>query len=167
MQNLLGPEGSLDDDAWVLLPRDTTVTALADGDVIVPLRLWREAGDALSSGRHGRLGVLVGSDEQVEELDGALDRIALVALEFPVFSDGRSYSSARILRERLGYTGEIRAVGDVLRDQVFLMRRCGFDTFALRVDRPAAAAASALHDFRHVYQQATIDPETPLLARHD
>ena len=57
-------------------------------------------------------------------------------------------------------------VGDVLRDQIFLMRRCGFDSFALRPDRPAGAAASALHDFRHVYQQATIDPETPILARH-
>jgi len=56
-------------------------------------------------------------------------------------------------------------VGDVLRDQILLTRRCGFDRFARRTDRPAGAAASALQDFRHVYQQATIDPETPILAR--
>ena len=166
MQNLLGLEGPLDDDAWVLLPRDATREHLPPGDVIVPLQLWRTARDALVA-RAGRTGVLICSDESVEELAGQLDAVAIIALDFPVFSDGRNYSNARILRERLGYTGGIRAVGDVLRDQIFLMRRCGFDSFALRPDRSAAAAASALHDFHHVYQQATMDPGTPLLTRHD
>ena len=80
-------------------------------------------------------------------------------------SSGRGYSNARILRERLGYDGELRAVGDVLRDQLFLMRRCGFDSFALRSDRDAAQAVSALADFRHAYQHATIDPGVPLVRR--
>ena len=111
-------------------------------------------------------GVLVCSDEQLESLAGELADLSLVAPDFPVFSDGRSYSNARILRERFHFAGKLRAVGDVLRDPIFLMRRCGFDSFALRADRPACAAASALQDFRLVYQQATIDPETPILARH-
>jgi len=165
MQNLLGPEGPIADDTWVLLGRDSSLEDLPEGDIIVPLVLWQSALDQLRS-RPGRTGVLVRSDEQVESLAGELAGLSLVALDFPVFSDGRSYSNARILRERLHFQGELRAVGDVLRDQIFLMRRCGFDSFALRPDRPAGAAASALHDFRHVYQQATIDPETPILARH-
>ena len=165
MQNLLGPEGPIADDTWVLLGRDSSLENLPEGDIIVPLVLWQSALDQLRS-RPGRTGVLVRSDEQVESLAGELAGLSLVALDFPVFSDGRSYSNARILRERLHFQGELRAVGDVLRDQIFLMRRCGFDSFALRPDRPAGAAASALHDFRHVYQQATIDPETPILARH-
>lgn len=166
MQNLLGVEGPLDDDAWVLLPRDATLDHVPGGDAIVPLHLWLTAREALVA-RAGRTGVLVCSDESIEELAGQLDGIGIVALDFPLFSDGRNYSNARVLRERLGYTGGIRAVGDVLRDQIFLMRRCGFDSFALRPDRPAAAAASALHDFQHAYQQATIDPDRPLLMRHD
>jgi len=165
MQNLLGPEGPIADDTWVLLGRDSSLEDLPEGDIIVPLALWQSARDQLRS-RPGSTGVLVRSDEQVESLAGELAGLSLVALDFPVFSDGRSYSNARILRERLHFQGELRAVGDVLRDQIFLMRRCGFDSFALRPDRPAGAAASALHDFRHVYQQATIDPETPILARH-
>jgi uncharacterized protein (DUF934 family) len=165
MQNLLGPEGTLPDDTWTLLGRDASVADVPEGDVIVPLMLWLEQRASLLA-RPGRKGVLVGSDDPVEALTGCLDGLSIVALDFPVFSDGRSYSSARVLRERLGYRGELRAVGDVLRDQIFLMRRCGFDSFALRPDRPATAAAGALRDFRHVYQQATIDPEAPLLARH-
>lgn len=166
MQNLLGIEGPLVDDAWVLLPRDTTLDQVPEGDAIVPLQLFRTERAALAA-RAARIGVLVCSDESVEELAGQLDGVAIVALDFPVFSDGRSYSNARILRERLGYTGCLRAVGDVLRDQIFLMRRCGFDSFALRPDRSAAAAVSALRDFHQVYQQATMDPGTPLLTRHD
>ena len=82
-----------------------------------------------------------------------------------MFSDGRGYSNARILRERLGYRGELRAIGDVLRDQLFLMRRCGFDSFEIRPDRSAADALASLRDFRHAYQHATDDPGEPLLER--
>jgi uncharacterized protein (DUF934 family) len=166
MQNLLGPEGPVADDLWLLCSKELSLADLPEGDIIVPLALWLASGETLLA-RAGRKGVLIGSDEQVESLEGRLGGLALVALDFPVFSDGRSYSNARVLRERLAYRGELRAVGDVLRDQIFLMRRCGFDSFALRPDRPASGARSALHDFRHVYQQATMDPDTPLLARHD
>lgn len=113
MQNLLGPEGPIADDTWVLLGRDSSLEDLPEGDIIVPLVLWQSALDQLRS-RPGRTGVLVRSDEQVESLAGELAGLSLVALDFPVFSDGRSYSNARILRERLHFQGELRAVGEVL-----------------------------------------------------
>jgi uncharacterized protein (DUF934 family) len=71
----------------------------------------------------------------VEEIADDLEHFQVIALNFPAFTDGRHYSSARLLRDRYGYKGEMRAIGDVLRDQLFYMRRCGFDAFAVRPDR--------------------------------
>jgi uncharacterized protein (DUF934 family) len=88
----------------------------------------------------------------------------MVAVHFPKFNDGRGYSSARLLRERLGFAGELRAVGDVLRDQLFLLARCGFDSFALRADQDPASALSAFKDFSVRYQAAT-DEVLPLFRR--
>ena len=89
-----------------------------------------------------------------------LDRIALVEVAFPAFRDGRGYSSARILREA-GYTGELRAEGDVLTDQVPLMVRCGFDSFAPRAPIDAEAVNRAVNRFPHVYQAAA-DANAPV-----
>ena len=164
MQNLLTAEGETRTDDWTLLPRDVNAAELPTGDLILPFRVWVEARTELLA-RGSRAGVWLESDEQAEDLEPFLAELAIIALDFPVFSDGRGYSNARILRERLGYDGELRAVGDVLRDQLFLMRRCGFDSFALRSDRDAAQAVSALADFRHAYQHATIDPGVPLVRR--
>ena len=164
MQNLLTAEGETRSDDWTLLPRDVNAAELPAGDLILPFRVWVEARTELLA-RGSRAGVWLASDEQAEDLEPFLAELAIIAIDFPVFSDGRGYSNARILRERLGYDGELRAVGDVLRDQLFLMRRCGFDSFALRSDRDAAQAVSALADFRHAYQQATIDPGVPLVRR--
>ena len=84
------------------------------------------------------------------------DKLALIAVRFPKFTDGRGYSIARVLR-RLGWQGELRAVGDVLRDQLFYMTRCGFDAFALRADQDAQAALTAFSDFSAPYQPAIDD----------
>jgi uncharacterized protein (DUF934 family) len=82
-----------------------------------------------------------------------------------VFSDGRGYSHARVLRDTYGFAGELRAVGDVQRDQLFLMRRCGFDSFRIRTDRDATDALAGFGEFSGVYQSSTIDPHPPLLLR--
>jgi uncharacterized protein (DUF934 family) len=82
-----------------------------------------------------------------------LDRIALIEVAFPAFRDGRGYSAARILREA-GYTGELRAEGDVLVDQILPMRRCGFDSFAPRVEIDSATLEASLSRYEHVYQGA-------------
>ncbi len=134
-------------------------TAVADedfiprGDVIISLQRFHNEGKRLlAEGR--KVGVRVEASEQVEELAADLPNIAVVALAFPKFLQGQPYSSARILRERYRYQGEIRAVGDVLREQAGFMIRCGFDAF-----EPADGASPdqwthVAHRFRHVYQRA-------------
>ena len=149
---------------WHLLDKDASLDGLPNSDdLIVPLALWREHAHALKS-RDGGLGVWLDSDEQIEEIEGDLEHFQVIALNFPVFSDGRHYSTARILRDRYGYKGEVRAIGDVLRDQLFFMKRCGFDAYALREDRDADEALASLQDFSEVYQAATDQP-LPLFRR--
>ncbi len=93
-----------------------------------------------------------------------LGAIARVEVNFPKFTDGRGYSIARLLRERYGYRGELRAVGDVLRDQIYYLSRCGFDAFLLREDQDAEEALPACNDFSEAYQASVERPE-PLFRR--
>lgn len=152
------------DETWHLLPKDATLEGLSNcDDLIVPLDLWLEHAHALKA-RDGGLGVWLESNEEVEAIADDLEHFQVIALNFPVFSDGRHYSSARLLRDRFGYKGEIRAIGDVLRDQLFFMKRCGFDAFALREDRDPYEALESLKDFSETYQAATDQPE-PLFRR--
>ncbi len=125
------------------------------GDWIVPLAMWQEQRARLSQ-RSGRHGVLLENTEDPRTLAADFDKLALIAVRFPKFTDGRGYSIARLLR-RLGWKGELRAVGDVLRDQLFYMTRCGFDAFALREDQDAQAALTAFSDFSAPYQPAIDD----------
>ena len=111
-------------------------------------------------GQSNATAVRIESGEDARALLPHLDRIALVEVSFPSFRDGRGYSSARILREA-GYKGELRAQGDVLVDQIPLMRRCGFDSFAPNapIDAETLAAALARYDFRY---QAAADAVVPV-----
>ena len=83
---------------------------------------------------------------------------SMIAIPFPLFTDGRGYSLARILREQYDFKGELRAVGDVLQDQLFYMKRCGFNAFVIRSDKNIEEALSSLHDFSVTYQAATDQP---------
>ena len=109
--------------------------------------------------------VRIEAGEDARELLPYLDRLALVEIDFPRFRDGRGYSSARILREA-GYTGEIRASGDVLVDQVLFMRRCGFDSFAPNAPIDPVALEGALSRFDYVYQTAADDAVPVWKLRH-
>lgn len=129
---------------------------IPEGPVILSLARFQAEGDALI-GANRPVGVRVLSEEAVEDLAYDLPRIAVVALVFPKFRDGRHYSSARILRERFKYEGEIRAVGDVLLEQARFMIRCGIDAFAPADGSTPEAWASAHARYRHVYQRATDD----------
>ncbi|MBH9340278.1 DUF934 domain-containing protein [Pseudomonas aeruginosa] len=152
------------DDRWHVLPKDATLESVPNSDdVIIPQALWLEHGPALR-GRDGGRGVWLDADEEPESIAGDLDRFQVVAVNFPVFTDGRGFSSARLLRERYGYKGEIRAIGDVLRDQLFFMRRCGFDAYAIRADRSPEDALASLDDFSEVYQTSVEQP-LPLFRR--
>ena len=123
------------------------------GDVIVSLQRFHNEGQRLlAEGR--KVGVRIEANEAVEDIAADLPRISVVALVFPKFLTGQAYSSARILRERYGYEGEVRAVGDVLREQARFMVRCGIDTFAPIDGSTPDAWSHVVGRFRHVYQRA-------------
>lgn len=103
-------------------------------------------------------------DDEPEELAPWLAGLSLIALEFPSFRDGRAYSQAYLLRSRLGWQGELRAVGDVLRDQLSHMRQCGFDAFAVREDKSAADALKGLNGISVLYGRSVLEPR-PLFRR--
>ena len=129
---------------------------IPEGPVILSLSRFQAEGDALI-GANRPVGVRLTADEAIEDLVYDLPRIAVVALVFPKFRDGRHYSSARLLRERYGYAGEVRAVGDVLLEQARFMIRCGFDAFIPADGTTPQDWAKAAARYRHVYQRATDD----------
>lgn len=153
-------------DAWTSAADGAPVADAAD--VIVSLaRLEAEHATLLS--RTGRTGVRLPNDRGLDPIAPWLDRLALVAIEFPKHTDGRGYSLARLLRERHGFRGEVRAVGNVLRDNLLFMHRCGFDAFELDPKYgpgglDPAEALKAFDDF-DVFYQAASDVRLPLWKR--
>ena len=144
-----------DDDRFAMVADDE---ALPAGDVIVSVKRFMAEGEAMLADR--KVGVRLEPSEAVEDLAYDLPRLALVALAFPKFSDGRNLSAARLLRDRYGFKGEIRAVGEVLREQAMHMVRCGVDAYAPADGSDPEAWAAAAHRYRHVYQRAA-DDRTP------
>ncbi len=149
-------DGAFRRDAWV---KADATSILPDDPVMVPKQRWLSERDQLA-GRNGPLGLLVPAGETVDDIAGDLTRFAIIALDFPKFSDGRAYSTARLLREKLGYTGELRAVGDVLADQIPLMRRVGFDTFEVSnaPTRRALAEGRLAKVTLHYQPAGTVEP---------
>ncbi len=153
-------------DDWTILrlqEQDTAESAIvAPGKVIVPLKVWQIQREMIQQRKD--IGVWLASDERPEDLKDDVHKFAVIAVDFPKFSDGRGYSIAYNLRARLGYKGELRAIGDVLRDQLFYMQRVGFNAFAPRPDRKIEDAIKGLSDFSEVYQ-TSFDPGLPLFRR--
>jgi phosphoadenosine phosphosulfate reductase len=117
--------GAFRRDAWA---KADAASALPQGPVVIPKKRWLAERDDLRE--HKRpLGLLLAAGEMVEDIAADLPHFDLIALDFPKFSDGRAFSTARLLREKYLYTGELRAVGDVLADPIPLMYRVGFDSF--------------------------------------
>lgn len=139
------------DDPWIRLADDQPVPA--DGPVLVSFARWREARAVLLA-RRGPVGVALANTDPVEALAHDVARLDLVVLHFPKFSDGRAYSQARLLRGRLGYGGELRATGGVLRDQLPFLLRCGFDSFDSDQPGFADGLTGARGLFSVVYQPA-------------
>lgn len=143
------------------------VDALPAGKLIVPFALWQAGREALTASRSAaEIAVWLEPDSEPADIVADFDRIALIAVDFPVFRDGRGFSIARLLRERYGYKGEIRAIGDVLRDQLRFMFRCGFDAYAVRADKDLHDALKAFDEFTVQYQGAFDDP-SPLFRRRE
>lgn len=159
----------VDDSAEILVLDETQAPealTLPEGPVFVPLAVW-QAHKGMLAGRSS-VGVWLDSHESVEDLAEDLANLSAVALNFPKFTDGRAYSGAALLRSRYGFKGEVRAIGDVLRDQFFFMQRCGFDTLQPKTGKYSDAqleeAVASLRDFSSPYQAAIDQPE-PLFRR--
>ena len=123
---------------------------LPQGCVLVSAARFLEDPDALL--KRGKVGVIWPNSRDVDDLVPYLDRLAAVALVFPTFRDGRAYSQARLLRERYSYRGELRATGQVLRDQFVFMLRAGFDSFDVKKQADAEAFAQTVHRYSVFYQ---------------
>lgn len=159
MQNLIKNREICQDDTWVLV-RSAEEDFNAADDLIVPLELYL-AGELPAGGRRAPW---LSPDSDLEALRSSLASVELIAIDFPAFTDGRGYSLARLLRERYGYQGELRAIGDVQRDQLAYLAQVGFTAFAVRADRSAENALSGLFDFSEQYQVTALQPE-PLFKR--
>jgi uncharacterized protein (DUF934 family) len=153
-------DGRVIDDPW----RHIEDTESLPGGVpaVVSWKRWSAERDALAE-RVGPLGLRLPNDVPPLELARDIGRFDMIALAFPRFTDGRAYSQARLLRSRLSFRGELRATGNVLRDQLMFMRRCGIDTFELRDPAVASDWIAALQEFDVFYQPA--EDGSPWIAR--
>lgn len=152
---LIDYAGRVLDDPWRFLADDEALPER--GPIAVSLARWRAERKTLL--RHdGPLGLALKGHESAEHAAGDLEQFGLITLEFPKFTDGRAYSTARLLRERHGYAGELRAVGAVLRDQLQFLKRCGFDSFVLADEVALGEIARALKEITVVYQHAADGP---------
>ncbi|MBI3146327.1 MAG: DUF934 domain-containing protein [Pseudogulbenkiania sp.] len=152
-------------DEWRVLRDSETALQLAAGEpdtpmmpTILPLPVWRQRRESGHQLDPATTGVWIASDDEYEDFAGELLGLPLIAVDFPSFRDGRGYSVAYLLRTRYGYCGELRAIGDVLRDQLFYMHRCGFDSFEVRADKDIQDALKGLTAYTIRYQGSVDDP---------
>jgi uncharacterized protein (DUF934 family) len=164
-------ERRLQDDAWKvvnLVDGEAAIdVCLPVGPLLVPLAVWKAKKACLihREYEHGTpLGIWLAPEDRVEDIAADIDDFTVIAVHFPKFADGRGYSTGRLLRERYGYDGELRAFGDIGRDQIFYLNRVGFDSFVLGEGRSAEDALKAFDDFPESYQ-AGADQPIPLFRR--
>lgn len=166
MADIIRNDAVVADDWQILRPSAQAALAwetLPAGRIVVPFAFWLLHAEALAD--RGDAGIWLAGDEEPAPLAPWLAVLKLVAVDFPKFTDGRGYSIAFLLRSRLGYRGELRAIGDVLADQLFYMRRVGFDAFAVRADKDIHHALATLKPFSDVYQGSWDNP-VPAFRRH-
>jgi uncharacterized protein (DUF934 family) len=157
-------DGAEIENVWLFLDQDREEELKPDQAVTLPLARFLEQAESLA-GRNAPVGVRLVPEDDPSHLEPFLEWIQLVEVSFPKYTDGRGYSQAQLLRRRHGYRGELRAVGHVLRDQIFYMNRSGFDAYeTARADLPSVL--QALNEFRDAYQPAA-DGRVPVFrARH-
>ncbi|MGO1461019.1 MAG: DUF934 domain-containing protein [Marinobacter sp.] len=164
MPDIIFRDGSIRHNEWVVVqrPENGEPLNIPEQPALIPADLWLENRDQFAGTRD--IGVWLNGHDEPDVLADHVHELPLVAINFPKFSDGRGYSTARLLRERFGFKNELRAIGDVLLDQLQFMKRCGFDTYDLRPDKDIRKAARSLNFFSQGYQAAT-DTDLPLFRR--
>lgn len=163
MSRLIKDNAIVDDRYTTVTPSEDGSLTLPDGPVLVSLATWQAHRDVLIAHAHDK-GVQLKPSEFAESIADELDKLALIAVEFPAFADGRGYSTGYILRSRYGFKGELRAVGDVFKDTLFYQQRSGFNAFAVREDKNIDDALLGLQTFTTPYQGTANDP-APLYRR--
>lgn len=146
---LLIKDGGIAVDRWRPIFSAEELAAAASGDrqsLILALPLWLEHAQSIAGQGHA-VAVRLAPDDEPDALIPALAALPLIAIHFPSFTDGRGYSLARLLRQRHRFGGELRATGDILRDQIYLLHSSGFSSFALREDQDPQEAIAALRDY--------------------
>lgn len=161
------------EDSWTVLRgaegqplTDELITAAVQSQdaVLFPLTVWKSHEGLLAGRARERTGVWLAPEDEPGDVQPLFDGVAVVAVDFPVFRDGRGFSTAYLLRTRYQWKGQLRAIGDVLRDQLNFMKRCGFDTFAVRADKNIDDAIKGFTEFTVTYQ-ASVDEPLPLFRR--
>jgi uncharacterized protein (DUF934 family) len=149
------------EDSWIIL--DESSETIPEGDILLTYAQWQDHSNDISS-HIGKLGVIIEGNAEIEDIVEPLLNLPLIAVNFPKFADGRGFSVARLLRERYNYQGEIRAVGGFIRDQLYLLSRCGFNAFKFSDDTDITKAANSLQDFTETYQ-VSAEQKNPLFRR--
>ncbi|WP_297188296.1 DUF934 domain-containing protein [uncultured Porticoccus sp.] len=149
------------DDKWEVLPKAFLGEPPVNKLLLLPMKYWLEHSENL---RLPVLGIWIDSDEEVEDIGEKANMFPVIAINFPSFTDGRGFTAGRLLRERYGYNGQLRAIGHVIRDQLFNLKRCGFDAFQLRDGTDLEEALKSLNDFSVTYQGDANEPN-PLFRR--
>ncbi|HNC02357.1 MAG TPA: DUF934 domain-containing protein, partial [Agitococcus sp.] len=159
MPNII-KDGAIVADTYQLV---TEAGALPAQDIVVSLDVWQQQREAILAHPYKKA-VLLKPDQHPEVLVEDVKQLDMIALDFPAFADGRGYSYATLLRQRFGFTGELRATGDVFKDNLFYLKRCGFNSFAVRADKDIHVALQGLNNFSESYQ-ASVDESRPLYRR--
>ena len=152
--------GILTEDDYIVL-QDLALLPDSSLPLLVPLEHLQQAPELLS--RPGPLGIKLPADADVACLQPFLSRLDMIALIFSSFTDGRGFSQASLLRQKYHYTGELRALGDIIPDIVYFLHQCGFDSYYLNEDQPVETAVHAIHTFTQPYQESRRHP--PLFRR--
>ncbi len=164
MPKLIKDRTIVDDHFVVVTANEDSPLDLPDAPVLVKLPLWQAQRAALLAHPHAK-GVQLAPDEFAETILDDLDKLDLVAIEFPAFADGRGYSTAHALRGRYGFKGELRAVGDVFKDTLFYQQRCGFNSFLIKEGKNLEDALQGLQTFTTPYQGSAEAPAPLYRAR--
>jgi uncharacterized protein (DUF934 family) len=159
-------DGLIVDNTWALIAKaegDAAAVEIPAGQILIPASVWLAQKNQLQN--RTDIGVWLESDESAELIGAEANRFAVIGVNFPLFMDGRAFSTARLLRERFGFTGELRAVGNFMRDQLCYLRRCGVNAFAFaNPDANLEEAVKSLADLQEYYQ-ASVDQPLPLFRR--
>jgi len=150
------------DNDWTIVT-DPAANILTKNKIVMPMSLWNKNIPAINEHKES-IGLLINHDDDLSQFQGNYADLIFIVVLFPAFSDGRGFSIGNLLRDRYGFKGELRAKGNIIRDQLYYLKRCGFDSFEFDSAVDLEAAKKSLDDFKNDYQISSNQPQ-PLFRR--